>query len=603
MSNTYNRQEIDKDENVVTTQENGQFKQPQPPVVVCAPLAQEPINRIERLQDDAIFLSQNNKTKFFNVQSFNTSFLESKSKARENSSFAISKETLIEKNYENSPLYFKFSGCVAYCAQLNGCCIFYNRGINKEQMPILYSVQCQQEIFDEACKLYENSIPNYKFLFQLSFSAKLRDTFKRMGLSEDTLLLKVKNEAPSQRNKFMYNTAMLQLQMMRFDFIISPNITQYYVKQFLNTNTQPVVQPQYNEVCIQQPSTIANVQPIPIQTKKTTEKEDDTCIINATEFVINQNKDDIEDYDDTDASEDDDSSVSSAEFNDFDRVYNEPPTKQRKQITVLNLEGKKSDDINTQPLRLGQNDLHTINKGPASLASSSSSDRRGVPLSVASQGTSSVGFVMPARSETGVTEKFAKMGYSTEDNRINTFPSSYARGTNTNELNKTNIQTNTSLSTYAPSSTGITDNVADMNIEDEEYEDSGANDLARIAMLTREEMKILHRYKLDLARKRYTIFEDNNYTMRDEEGKLFFNPRLFPVIQMWNEPEYTQTFFDAFKDLHSDVPIFVTYMRYERGNKAKIALALADVMTDETNRLKQAVYLYLLSDLIELRDV
>lgn len=606
---------------------------------------------LERMHEDAIFLSQNTKTNYFNIQSFNTSFLERKSKTRENSSLAISKETLLERNNEKSPLYFKISGCVAYCAQLNGCCIFYNRGITKEEMPILYSVQCQQEVFEEACKLYENSIPSYKFLFQLSFSTKLRNTFRLLGLSEDTLLLKVKNEAPSQRNKFMYNTAMLQLQMMRFDFIISPNITQYYVKQFLSASFVQANHRQSAVSVCQKQDILTTLMPQDKDeykqpqdaTRKRKQKdtsnnnnEDTSNYVNAADFKINhkrkaagdreddesladyeENSDDADDDDADEDEETDSSSVASSEFNDFNKEYDYDAAKRK--IIVQNTSVEEKHTKQAQPL--DEKALRRIMKRPSSLVSSSDTvageKRCHVAAKSITSQESSVDFVMPSnKSETGVTEKFSKL--MTENTTMQC--TTYARGTNTNKLKpKINIQKQ--ISTYAPSSTGMTENVADLSLnddgsgggdgggDDDDNKDYRFNDIATTSKANINNEQIYNttcreqfQNLIECIDKRRPSVFGRNINMRNSDGYIVYNPRFLETLIEMDDIVDIQECFNDFIDLHRDVETYVRINGYFRGNRDSIAHILREVKLDELNRLKQAVFLYLLSDEVQLKN-
>lgn len=572
----------------------------------------------QQRQDDVIFLSQNSQTKYFNINNFTTNFLHN---TKSKNTDALGTEALVQRDCEKSPLFFKLSGCVSYCPQLGGCCIFYNGGITEQQMEILYSVICQREIFDKVCKVYENSIPSFGQLFQLTFSTKLSEQFKLLGLSVDTLILKIRNETPSQRNKFIYNTAMLQLQMLRYDFIISPNLTQYYMKQFLGNPLcvpppPPPPQQQQNDLFISTPL------PLPQEniingTKSVDIESPSKCIISTDYPQKTQNvyiDDNSEEYSEDD-DDDDDDEEDEYEYDD-DIVEKQPII--IKNTSLKNNGGSGDGGGNAIPK------LYTLptKKQVESLASSSSSSltrfKRKNNKTQSISTLSSVEFIHPSvsgQSETGITEKFAKL--------------------------KCKQQPPSTRQYDAASSTGITENVAELcldtsgmdvetffNQQDNDYDgdyldddynetdgavggyngssniiESKVNDRS-VAITKAEEDAFISQYFDDIDRKMADGTKSlRSYYTLDDEGRIVYKFDFLALYAHSDDYEFIQELFDSFSDLHADVEPYIRKMNYTRKNKAKITLALTDVKIDPTNRLKQAAFLYLISDLIKLANV
>ena len=524
---------------------------------------------MEQMQNNAIFLAQNIKTKLFNIQSYTTNLLEQR--LNEKTTLLQSKDILREQEYGQSPLFFKISGSVAYCPQLGGCCIFYNRGINNENIRILYSLQCQQEIFDEALKLYENTIPNYRYLFQMCFSRKLYDKFKLLGLSEDTILLKIKNEAPSQRNKFVYNVALLQLQMLRFDFIISPNLTQYYVKQYLN-NEYPIglldqqkQQSQYNTSCniinqqeqictsevittspLPQPPSSSG-QPVCSMLKVSAEKSKE-YIINANDFSTTKKQkkttrknlpadftdDDYNDDDNEDAEDSDNSSgdESLSILEDYDEETMRPPpplvlhnismSEERDILplseTLAGLEKEKKlldiDDLG----KSGFSSQVLKRKLPQSITSSETTtslrDNIGVRASksIASQ-DSSVDIMLPRNSRGPLNQsQRSETGLTEKFANITCQSNAGAVGISTSSSSSASLSGPSMLMTAqnkAMSMTGVTDPFCNLNLEDDFTFDDEYTFTQNIIQLPEEENNVTNN---NISKNSSNIVTDNIIT-------------------------------------------------------------------------------------------
>lgn len=743
--------------------------------MICESVPQQTIytNQItseqQRVQENAIFLSQNKNTAFFNIQNYTTNFLGNRtqnmlahrynninkkkntsatgipemSTSANTSTLEISKETLIERECENSPLFFKISGCVAYCQQLGACCIFYNSGITKQQMKILYSVACQREIFDEACKLYKNSIPLYSELFQLIFSVKLKQKFKLLGLSEDTLLLKVKSETPSSRNRFLYNAAMLQLQMLRYDFIISPNISQYYVKQFLSdipmcpvnipsvgdiiTNTDNIVSDtNYKITTIEDTTKNQNNKHDAVSNLLIDNNNDDDNIkhntkrekyVNASDFKVVKNKsgkfntasktkrqtidDDGYEYDeysvdgsyddnaDSELFEDDEnSSISNGDYEDYTDVIDDgrkhmitvknTSSNVEKQLynneDVLMKEGKQIDDN-----YIVNKSLHKINKKPSSIISSIASsytniyDKNPKKVTVAkslmsSNTASSVDFVIPSsnQSDTGITDNFARLQCNknyytlntttttnnktqhTQSSKKNTnneyidgggggsYPSVYNKNNSSNINASKYMEINKCKNTkhYAPSSTGITDNIGDLTLNvNSEFEDEcehdgtisyvyeGYDTYNDIIALKVDDITNTSPLKIDtnidlstnnhgdgktdgkclniLSKMIKSPIFDTRNSYVNNEGMTVYNPKYLVVF---SKPEtnddlrFINELLSEYIDLHGDIQLYINLLNYKRGDSKDINRAAGDMNNDPTNRLKQAAFLYLISN-------
>lgn len=573
----------------------------------------------ERLHDDAVFLAQNAKTKLFRIKNFNTNFIErgdgggGGNGGGGTSTLQLSKEVLAENDCEKSPMFFKVSGSVSYCPQLSGCCIFYNRGITSQQMSILYSVQCQQEIFDEAYKLYENTIPNYKNLFQMCFGMNIQHKLQLLGLDKDTILLKVKNETPSRRNKFLYNTALLQLQMMRFDFIISPNLTQYYIKQYLNNvplcldppattmllpNNPTVEQSSSINANINQQTTpppppppqtrIINAATLQLPTLDDYEDSDDEEGVGGGGVVVDDenNENDDDDYD-----EDDDDDDDEYESELSDTLYENNSYKEggmRKQIpavvvaNVINdetIKPQQKDDrivVEVPRRKIGRRPMSIVSSGTAA---SSAAHKRSLPSEISSVE------IIPTQSETGVTVKFKRMTCE--------------------EYNDAQ-------------STGITDNVGDLSLTDnapqqpppryvfeeimrEDASSTGGGDDDETNILNEKCEETLSFLLSNMTQEASSsIFTERHYKVYNNQGLIVYDPRFLETLQN-DDTEYIQEIFDDYSDLHENVRASVNEQNLTRGNMQNINRAIVESRHDEKDRLKQAIYLYLLNPSVKIR--
>ena len=621
----------------------------------------------ERLQEDAIFLSQNQNVKYFNIQNFTTNFLgnAANSKKDETSTLLISRETLNEKENEKSPLFFKISGCVSYCPQLSGCCIFYNRIINEQQMKILYSVNCQSEIYEQACKLYENAIPCYKHLFQYTFSIKDKEKFKLLGLSEDTLLLKVKKELPSRRNKFIYNAAHLQLQMLRYDFIITPNLTQYYIKQFLGgiqtcqtvTNMTNSNQSVFNVNTTTNTATTDNNIDPSVNTNNTTgclvnrqntqgtfimseQNNSSPTHVNASDFVINHKKpkrsrivetnvDRVcnevnnnttseSDNSDTGAEEEEDEE----EDDDTEDSLTDDENSNDNFIEVKNIETENKLNKINKPKLVLKSSLRNLKRKTPSLVSSSN-NTESTTKSSNNTTISSVEFCLPieqrkteisqhlkksiiknnplksSNSSTGITDKFYNLKTS----------STYA-GSSTGVTEKFSKLKASPSVTYAPSSTGITENIDELCIDeiaplnfDEGPSTSKKSATPSIKSELTDYSDIKEKYPKFIINTEETDYLENipKYTQYGNCG-IYYDVDFLTYFAFNRKPEIVEKLFNTFKDIHGNILKYIKKRGYDRSDVSKINLALVEMRRHPNNRLKQAVYLYLLSDLITIKD-
>lgn len=580
---------------------------------------------IEKIQDDAIYIAEHMQTKLFKIQNFNTNIVDKQRSDKDyTSSLNISKEVLVEKNYENSLLFFKVSGSVSYCQMLGGCCIFYNRGINANQMNILYSLQCQQEIFERTYKLYENSIPNYMHLFELSFSQKLQPKFKLYGLPPDTIILKIKNDTPSRRKKFIYNAALLQLQMLRFDFIISPNLTQYYVKQYLNTpppcyiqsqqtsSRQENIQEENNIVCksINNNCSLQNIRAA---------VEAPTLNLPPLEDYVDEiwsmgEEDNIDDVDDDDAAADDDDDNTNSEVAEDDE--NDEQAVDKPLVVVQNVIDTRMKAKPAEHNGPKRNNARSLSSIDTTNTSSSRNYLGGGSASIQSEVASVE--IIKAKSETGVTEKFRKMQCTVADKLTNTSckSSSATDQTKNSPCNSGNIDnskispnklgrpgksknsSNKSMNQAPPLSTGITDVFEDLCMETEDDADNpkytfndGHNELDDIVNDI-----------LKQKSKPHSIFSNKQIFIFNDEKLKVYNRDFLQTLYPSNDLDYQQSVFDDFVDVQPYIKDYIAKLGYVRGNEASIMLAFMDVEQDEMNRLKQAVFIYLTSDLIQIRN-
>lgn len=520
-------------------------QQTQPQIVYQLPQ----LTQVEEARNNAIFLSQNKNTKYFHITSFMKNFVYGK----DYSNYTLSKESLNEQENEKSPLFFKLSGSVAFCSQVGGCCIFYNNAITEQQMKILYSLQCQSEIFDSVCKLYENSIPNYTKLFHLTFSSRLSSTFRLLGLSEDTLLLKIIHDAPSQRNKFMYNAALMQLQMLRFDFIISPNLTQYYVKQFLdeslcnNTNI--------NSDHLSKQTIENNIQPQLNITDAHNTPQFKT--VNASAFSINHKRKikcvDEENKSDN-CSESCDSSSNSSSSSDYESEEDEA----NKNI----LEQEKNQHSSTVVINKKPNTqtLYKRTKRLSSIVSTEASSLQ--PSSKQTATSSSVDFIIGSnKSDTGLTSAFTK-------------------------LMAPPIKAN--------STTGLTRNISDLDIDSPELEYDERYTFTPLQTPSVENV-------LSVIEKK-SVFDCKEIYKLDRNGRKIYNPRYLKLHQYNQLDVNLQELFADYEDLHSQILAYVQTNQLDRFDPISIDIVYEDLLHDEMNRLKQAVYIYLISSLLEIRN-
>lgn len=540
----------------------------------------------EQRQEDAIFLSQNAKTQLFHIQCFNGNFLENTTKP-DDSVFNVSKEMLLQRECENSPLFFKISGCVSYCPQLDGCCIFYNAGVTQQQMDILYSLQCQQEVYEEACKLYDNSLPNYKHLFQFSFDKKLENQFNLLGLSQDTLLLKVKNGG--KRDRFMYNTALLQLQMMRFNFIISPKLTQVYMKTFLGTQPTLCIQksnvptnsendnndttpPGYDTFCNASKNNTTN------NNENNNTTRENTKYISAESFNIEKEQD-SEDSDEYSSSEESENSV------DYTCVIKRPKITE----TTNYCQEKKI--------------LETQEKTHSLVSSDTASNRDCIGEKSITSTESSVNFILPSnsRSETGLTEGFGRMHTSSRHSDTGLTEGIGRMHTSSKH-----------------SDTGITGKFADMACESSKHSESGVTvNFERMTCsspkpsetgLTAPFADLACALENNTKKDCVSLFEYMDDEMQWDE--LFSKQELFKENNGDNLGEHVQydssylitltdrkqisEIYNNFSDLHTSVREFIKNSEYVMGELTPMLQTARILTKDPKNRFKQAIFLYIL---------
>lgn len=618
---------------------------------------------MERIQDDAVFLAQNKKTKFFNVESFNTSFVTS-NKNRKRFKDDSASSQLVSRDSETSVLHFKFNGTVSYCAQLSGCCIFYNNGVTSEQMKILYSRDCQLEIYEEACKLYNNTLPNYSKnfddFFQLTFSNRLREKFALLGLSEDTLLLKVKNEAPSQRNKFTYNIALLQLQMMRFEFSISPNITQYYIKQYLPLTKQ---YPDFNlpslvtavELQTQTVPKCVSIAPdqvlnnsIPEQTptdgvskRKTSNKVieyvNESGVYSKCKQkagIDAQNDDDDEKSSQYSYSSSSSSSSSSSLLYERARqegvnieckpqelfgIYHSELYETKSDVVCENKDYSKNRDTYQKA------QLFSYPKRKASSCSTLSIDHKNLQKKQTNSNASersSVEIVMPSSSlllakqnskllppPSQVTDFSAKkynqnyqqtsvsgLNYDYSNDFLKITGPSSSTGL-TNDVLCMNIDNKRRRNLISTSSTGITDDIGCMNIENnirgnpKSPSSTGLTDFFASNTIASDPQYVFEPHAQTDA---YSF-----NVLRNENNEIYFTVDFLETFLMGDRKDL-RVHLHSFADLSKEIIKYVEDGNYVRLNENSIMKVLSDLRKDRKDRLKQGVFLYLLSDSINL---
>lgn len=528
----------------------------------------------ERMKDDAIFLSQNVHTKLFNIQSFQTNLLGSNAGIKDDSAFNVSKQLLQNRECENSPFYFKVSGCVSYCQQLQGCCIFYNTGITKDQMNILYSLQCQQEVYEEACKLYKNTIPNYEHLLEFAFVSKLRHHFNMLGLSEDTLILRVKNATPSQRisEQFIQNSAQLQIQLMRVDFVISPNLTQVFMKTYLSKTPSLCL-----ENTTETPSTATPPPPLTVLQENIPLTSNDAAqeTRQQFEYVDGDNFLDINE----ESESDDESSDSSEEV-----IFN-------KSIKVQNINTpKKKIDKGVENVVVYHRPPN--NRKQSSLISEDTASSRDYIIDKSNASSAScVDIIRPSHSTTGVTERFSKLYAPSIGNQSHTGI--------TEILSDLNIPPNNEMSSHrgaipktfnrAPSSSGVTNVMHEMNIEDTDQIYGFASDVIE---------KFPQYMEYNILTDVYLKDHDGNLIEIDE--KSIYDYRYLQTLVEMDKAFVHQIYKDDFIYLDQEVDKYINYFGFIPNN-SDIQKAFNEVRSDQTSRLKQAVYVKLLlqSDLLK----
>mgnify|MGYP004515111791 CR=1 FL=1 len=515
-------------------------------------------------------------------------------------------------------------------------------------MKILYSINCQSEIYEQACKLFENSIPSYKHLFQYTFSIKDKEKFKLLGLSEDSLLLKIKNELPSRRNKFIYNSALLQLQMLRYDFVITPNLTQYYIKQFLcdiqaqqsvnnisnvnqtefmvNTNTNNIdnnINTNDTTGCLVNRQNIQNI---------LTDANNITPLhVNASDYNINNKKTKClknvstlnKENGKQSESEDDNTSTSESDDDDEDEsvsAEDDDDCGGENYIEVKNTEIESKPDKINKPILMNKASLRNLKRKPSSLASTSNSESTTDKKSSINSDISSVEFKLPVENRrsdipqklkkppnidtisvatsTGITNKFSKLKTDS------------ASTTGVTEILK-------KLHTSSSSSTGVTETFDDLCMEDiapvkfDIYNEPASTSSKR-SVTSHSIKSILTDYSN--IEEKYPVYkpaddkiEEKNenlkkYIIRDNEGYIYYNVDFLSQLVLKNDMVNLEEMFRNFEDVHMYIKDYVRQKGYKRKDIVKINLALGDMRRHPTNRLKQAVFLYLLSDLITIKD-
>lgn len=581
---------------------------------------------MERMQDDAVFLASaaaSNNSHLFNIKEFKTNFLPNSLSS--DTPLSMSKELMVERENEKSPLFFKTSATFAYCSRVRGCCIFFNDGITEQQKKILYSVACQVEIFNKVFEIIKNALPNHNFIFSMFFDKKLGKTFNLLGLSEDTIVLRLKKETPSSRSQFIYNVAQMQLQMLKFDFLISPNITPYYVKQFLTDLSLPVVQipPQpgqtLNTADITNNNTAATLNSsssgvTPAITSNTLFIEGggdggDGGVDDGDEEMCERMNDDDDDED-----EEIESMMSSDGDDDGDDELN---PLDREPIMVENVKNYEPE----KPFKLPDNVKRTKPpKPPKSLASSSSGSSRAYYRnnSIADE-LGSVGVVIPPKSsrisESGITDIFSKLNTKSKQNVIND-DGNEDEDDDDDDDDVSNIDNEDNYmfdefigETYKEEGVGGDDGNFD-SFDESMFKLPAPTvtfpppkTMASVSTMTSSTTDSLSAICSDIKKR-------ENYTCNmNEEGRRVYTLRYLQTLldtMKMGIHEYAknvknlQRIFDEYSDLHPYISAYVNSVGYERGKLESAIDALKQVENDPPNRLKQAVFIFLITNLLQL---
>lgn len=512
-----------------------------PQVTVAGLLQKTPL---ERMQDDAIYIAHHQATtKLFNILQIKSNFIPTP--------LSMSKEFIVDRESEKSPLFFKTSATFAYCSQARGCVIFFNQGITEQQRKILYSVACQVEIFNSVFELIKDALPNHDFIFNMCFDKNLGRVFQLMGLSEDTIVLRLKKETPSSRSQFLYNASMIQLQMLKFDFLISPNITPYYIKQFLTEIPQILT--------VGGSVGGAEVEPPPQPPREPSRSPEPP-----------QPEDEADD-----SPSEIDSLASSEDESE--------PAEPQVPIVVENVQ-------NFEPvIKVNEPPPNRQMKPPESLPSSSSASSRGYfkPKSVATE-LGEIGMIVHPKttfSETGVTEKFSKLKCKS--------------------LKRTN--SSSTLSGISDDEEYVFDEFLGEAYDEDEpiipFTEPPTPSTSTSAQTTTQ-VDSLSAICSDIRKNRKNITcylnEDGQRVYTLYYLQVWMECMITKIHQFPENLQSVQRMLNDYEDLHPEIPKYVEEMGYKRGEVDSAFKALHEVEQDPENRLKQAGFLFVISNLLQL---
>lgn len=276
----------------------------------------------------------------------------------------------------------------------------------------------------------------------------------------------------------------------------------------------------------------------------------------------------------------------------------------------------------------------------------------------ASDKVSSVEFVMNSnRSETGITEKFSDLQCVNNKNKpqaigkkqkqkppppsstpsIQQAPAPSVKSTASTSTTKT--RQTPQIVKYAQSSSGLTEGIvglslaeelaaaeaADSNdddfyIEDDDNPLDGVNEPRDEYCICPDDQKVCSCHcrrfkKYNILDERCKIFIHDMVKKRDTKPdqeviysvqynkKRKYNIKYLETLYDHRSDEELQEIFDTYEEYHSMVDQYLQEINYVREDDYSIRKALLDAKRDPDNRLKQAVYLYLLSKFISIKGI
>ena len=227
-------------------------------------------------------------------------------------------KTIDQLSLHNKSIFdFKFYGSVKYIPIINGAVISYAGTVLPQQMQVLYSVECQTQIFKAALRSIEHSLPSATNLLSLHF-ANTQESKKLnfLGLPAETMILKVNKTLSTVANNNTLESSFGSLQLFSFQFLfyVQPNVTSKFITKFAPPNISTTAAATTDN------NTTTNNDKTTEPSPPTPTPPETPLVINANDLIVNEaedvcKKENLPDYEDTipedDEYSDDDGSFSS----------------------------------------------------------------------------------------------------------------------------------------------------------------------------------------------------------------------------------------------------------------------------------------------------